>query len=656
MAFKALNVRTHLSLSFVAAIVLTIIACILALFSLYQFRTALEIIVDQQLPILIAAYELAQQSEATIASTPNLALSGMQRQRRTVYYRIHNQLANLSESVARLKDIEALQRTLLLARIAEEHAYLSATFEALNTAAEYGDSNLLAPRSLHISQRIDSLLLLYSQRAGCLVVAVHELIVHSRATISHAGTDSNTLTQLQSIFLIFLSLLCILVTFLTALHVSDSIGHRLLHLYQVVAATTGEEVQFDSGDEIAGIARAIEGLITARQYTEETLRTAKDAADGANMAKTRLLAAASHDLRQPLQALGLFVTALLDLRLAAEPRTIAEKIALSVTTLRELLDALLDISKLDSGGIVPNRSAIPLASLIGRLVPEFEPVATAKHLRFLVGSCRGYVVSDPVLLNQILRNLLANAIRYTTLGGVLIGCRHRRGQLRVEIWDSGPGISSEQKKEIFREFHQANRSTEHAGVGLGLAIVDRTARLLGHRIVVESRLGRGSMFAVEVETAVAPREARAENRILPTTEPPPASSILSGRVVVVIDDDPLIRHGLQLLLKGWGCTVIAAESGDAAVVELSRCEVVPEAIIADYWLSNGETGHRAIATLREAVDMPLPALLMIAGGIATQESLSLHHQAQTHGLPVLRKPVPSEQLLAFLAKALRIKI
>ncbi len=505
-----------------------------------------------------------------------------------------------------------------------------------------------------ISKKINSLL--SSQRSGRLVTALNELILYSRAEMTLCNKYSNILFRMEILLIISNLFFITIVTFL--LIARYRIGNRLSHLsHAVEVAATGKEVQIDShgGDEIANMARAVEGFITMRRQAEEALRIAKDAADSANMAKTRLLASASHDLRQPLQALGLFVTALLEFHLTAETRRVAEKISLSVTTLRELFDSLLDISKLDSGVVVPDQTAIPLVSLIDRLVPEFKTVATAKHLRFLVGSCRGSVISDPVLLERMLRNLLANAIQYTTFGGVLIGCRHRSGHVRIEVWDSGHGISSEQQKEIFREFHRINHSSENAGVGLGLAIVDRTARLLGHRILVKSRLGRGSMFAVEVEAATTPEEEvgnriRAENhsfeRVSPSTR-----FFQRGRVIVVLDKDPIFRQSLQLLLNSWGCTVMTADSGDTAVLELSRCEVVPEAIIADYWLGNGETGNRAIATLREAVDRPLPALLMLAEEMSAHDDDGLLQQAQTHGLPVLRKPVNSEQLLAFLEKS-----
>ena len=774
MAFTtALNVCTRLSLSLLSVIALIMIACLVVSLSLYKLRTAFDLIVEQHLPIIIVAYELVQRNETIMIYIHNLAVSNTKGQQQILYYRTHDQFAHTSELVARLKNFAALQSFLPLTPIAEAHAYLSATFEKLNTAVEqhiqqHQHEAVLLKEHVHVHKRrrtspqtslsqeknisataytqipipvtalntifslaldvlvtqvmtmtykrhdieeegfvdpvnsavilqdlqparnglmmtfdslsgqnhesllalfsgksqvsrnIDSLLLLYSQRSRRFIEALNALILYSNTVITIYTKNIINIIQLEKIFLFSHLISSLMITILLIKYLFRRIIQRLSHLCQAVeVAATGKEVQIDSHgeDEIANIARAVKGLIAARQQAEEVLRIAKEAADSANMAKTRLLASASHDLRQPLQALGLFVTALLEFHLTAETRLIAEKISLSVTTLRELLDAWLDISKLDTGVVVPDRTAISLATLIDRLVLEFKPVATAKHLRFLLGSCRGYVVSDPVLLDRMLRNLLANAIRHTISGGVLIGCRHRGRQIRVEIWDSGPGISVEQQKDIFREFHRVHHSSENAGVGLGLAIVDRTARLLGHRIFVESRLGRGSMFAVEVEAAETPENALVIN---PTPAVSSASSqrqdssessILSGRAIVVIDDDPLIRHGLQILLKSWGCTVIVADSGDSAVVELSRCEVVPEAIIADYWLSNGETGNKAIATLREAVDRPLPALLMITEITEALPALALEGLAQQHGLPVLRKPVTAEQLFSFLETA-----
>lgn len=226
--------------------------------------------------------------------------------------------------------------------------------------------------------------------------------------------------------------------------------------------------------------------------------TEREAAQLADHSKTRFLAAASHDLRQPLQALGLFVATLAQRQLPADIKNIVDKIEGSLEALEHLLDGLLDISRLDAGAVEAHSVAFPLQSLFDRMSLEFEPLAERKGLRFRVIRTSAVVRSDPALLERILRNLLSNAIRYTRSGGVLVGCLRRNKALRVEIWDSGMGIAQEDQKEIFREFRQLSRGvgTERQGLGLGLAIVERLSQLLGLQIEVRSLVGKGSMFAI----------------------------------------------------------------------------------------------------------------------------------------------------------------
>lgn len=224
----------------------------------------------------------------------------------------------------------------------------------------------------------------------------------------------------------------------------------------------------------------------------------RKAAQQADHSKTRFLAAASHDLRQPLQALGLFVATLAQRQLPDDIKNIVGKIEGSLEALEHLLDGLLDISRLDAGAVETHSVTFPLQSLFDRMFLEFEPLAERKGLRFRVIRTSAMVRSDPALLERILRNLLSNAIRYTQTGGVVTGCLHRNKTLRIEIWDSGLGIAPEDQKEIFREFRQLSPGvgSERQGLGLGLAIVERLSQLLGLQIEVRSSLGRGSMFAI----------------------------------------------------------------------------------------------------------------------------------------------------------------
>ena len=236
-----------------------------------------------------------------------------------------------------------------------------------------------------------------------------------------------------------------------------------------------------------------------RTLREDRRQTERDAALAASEAKTRLLAAASHDLRQPLQALGLFVAALAEKRLPRDARDILRRIDSCIDSIDHLLSNLLDLSRLDADAVEVQPVSFPIRQLFDRLAIEFPALAAAKGLSMRFCPTRAMVHSDPVLLERMLRNLLANAIRFTTTGGVVVGARRRGGDIRIEVWDSGRGIDGAQQAEIFREFHRLGES--EAGQGLGLAIVDRLARLLGSRIDLRSQPGKGSMFAIVLRAA-----------------------------------------------------------------------------------------------------------------------------------------------------------
>lgn len=257
-------------------------------------------------------------------------------------------------------------------------------------------------------------------------------------------------------------------------------------------------------------ARRMLAAVTAEREAE------REAAQQADHSKTHFLAAASHDLRQPLQALGLFVATLAQRTLPDDIKNIVDKIEGSLEALEHLLDGLLDISRLDAGAIETHSVAFPLRSLFDRMTLEFEPLAERKGLDIRVLRTSAIVRSDPALLERILRNLLSNAIRYTRSGRVLLGCRWQDKALRIEVWDSGPGIAPANQKEIFREFRQlsGNANDERQGLGLGLAIVDRLSRLLGLRIEVRSTVGKGSMFAI-----ILPSTAHLSDRIKTGTAP-----------------------------------------------------------------------------------------------------------------------------------------
>ncbi|MFC5354917.1 PAS domain S-box protein [Azospirillum himalayense] len=386
----------------------------------------------------------------------------------------------------------------------------------------------------------------------------------------------------------------------------------------------------------AGERRHFTGIvrnITERRRAENALRVSKAEADRANVAKSKFLAAASHDLRQPVQAMMLFQSALQE-RLAGHPTApLLDSMGLVMDGLRMLLDSLLDVSKLDAGLIVPQLQDLPIGPMIEQLGVEYHPQAEAKGLRLRVVPCTLTIRSDPALLMRILRNLVENALRYTERGGLLIGCRRRGDRLRIEVMDTGIGIPSDKHEEVFEEFFQVgNQERDRSrGLGLGLAVVRRLARLLGHTLHLRSKLGTGSAFCVDVPLIA--RQA---------TRPAPVSARLAtsdGRgMILVIDDEPLIRHGLQAMLEGWGYRVLTAGSIEDAVRHVESGEW-PSAILADYRLRDGKTGLDAIRAVCERLRTPVPATIIT--GDTAPERLA---EARAGGHTLLHKPIAAHEL------------
>jgi len=367
--------------------------------------------------------------------------------------------------------------------------------------------------------------------------------------------------------------------------------------------------------------------------------------EAANLAKSRFLAAASHDLRQPLHALNLFVAQLRTETDPAERSRVTAQIDAAVTAMNDLFNALLDISKLDAGALAPELTIFPVARVLQRIERTFAPAAREKGLRLRMVQSDAWVRSDLILLERILLNLVSNAIRYTDRGGVVVGCRRRGGQLRIEVWDSGIGIPEDQRENIFGEFYQlaASERGGRGGLGLGLAIVDRLCRLLDHRLELTSTLGRGSRFVVSLPMAAAPQEP-IEHSIASKATADPAS----GKLIVVIDDDALALDAMRGLLGRWGCLVVTAESESAALASLAGDDDRPDLIISDYRLADGHTGIEAIQRLRSAFRAPIPAFL-ITGDIAPERL----REASANGFHLLHKPVEPMALRAMLNQILK---
>ena len=359
----------------------------------------------------------------------------------------------------------------------------------------------------------------------------------------------------------------------------------------------------------------------------------------ANLAKSRFLAAASHDLRQPMHALGLFVAQLHGRVTDPQTRHIAAQAEVAVEALQELFDAILDVSRLDTGAVTPHVTAFSLHGLFERLAAGFAPMAHHKGLQLRVLPTRLAVRTDVVLLERILINFLSNAVRYTERGGIVLGCRRRAGRVRIEVWDSGIGIAPAQQAAVFEEFYQIGNPErdQRRGLGLGLAIAARLAQLLDTQIEMVSRPGRGSVFAFEFARAEAPAKPAAE------ITPPAVNECMHGASILVVDDDALVREGMAALLAHWGCEVMLAASGDAAVAILTRGARAPDAILCDYRLAGVETGIEAIRRLRHVCGRHIPAAL-----VSGDTALERLREARKSGFTLLHKPVRPAKLRALL--------
>ncbi|WP_187435752.1 MASE1 domain-containing protein [Bradyrhizobium hipponense] len=365
----------------------------------------------------------------------------------------------------------------------------------------------------------------------------------------------------------------------------------------------------------------------------------------ANAAKSRFFAMASHDLRQPLHALGLFVAQLRTPLKSGERTKTIEQIDATRKEMDEMFNSLLDISRLDAGILTPKITEFPIARLLQTIETRFDRATREKGLRLRVRRSDAWVRSDAMLLERILLNLVSNAVRYTLRGGVIVGCRRRGEMLRIEVWDSGPGIPEDQKQNIFGEFFRvpAPEPNRYGGLGLGLAIVDRLRLLLNHQIDLASTVGRGSRFAILV-----PKADECATSAEPVDSPRPTAFAVEGRVVLVIADAPMVQQGTAGLLSNWGYSVLTAGSDEAALVRLAEHQQRPDLIISDYHLASGTTGIRAIEQINAALGSSIPAILI--SGDTAPEPL---RDANDRGYSLLHKPVDPMRLRAVMHELFR---
>lgn len=371
--------------------------------------------------------------------------------------------------------------------------------------------------------------------------------------------------------------------------------------------------------------------IDERRRVESRLREAKLEAEQANLSKTKFLAAVSHDLLQPLNAARLFTGALLERREPQANETLVRNVSNSLEDVENLLGTLVDISKLDAGVIKADIAPFALSELLDNLAVEFTQLARSEGLELHFVGCSALVRSDIQLLARILRNLLSNAIRYTYSGRVVLGCRRQHQRLSIQVWDSGMGIAEDRLEEIFQEFKRGDvqRRDQDRGLGLGLAIVEKIAGILGHRITVKSWPGKGSMFAVDV-----PLSATAPKSLPQPSMSEPMLERLQGARVWVLDNDAAICAGMRTLLEGWGCRVVTALSEQDLARQVDNYHAEADLLIADYHLDDEQNGVDAVARINARRASPIPAMMITAN-----YSNELKLQIRELGHTLMHKPV-----------------
>lgn len=388
--------------------------------------------------------------------------------------------------------------------------------------------------------------------------------------------------------------------------------------------------------------RSFKELVDLRIRTHQLaddLRKQKELAEQASLAKSTFLAAASHDLRQPVHALGLFVGALRATNLSLEGHRLVERIEESVTALDSLFSAILDISRLDAGVVAIRPEAFQIQALLDRVCADHFDEADGKSIALVQCHCSATVFSDPVLIERIVRNLVSNAVRHTDSGRVVVGCRRQGERIRIEVWDTGPGIPFAERERIFEEYVQLkNPERDRAmGLGLGLAIVRRLSALLDCPVRLRSQPDRGSCFSIEIPKATTTARTDVHKAVDAVDE-------TTSGLIAVVDDEAAIQAAMGSLLTSWGYAVIAAGSGDEMIDRLKRSAMRPDLIICDYRLRGSENGIDVVRQLRARCGEAVPAML-ITGDTASDRLI----EAQASGLLLLHKPVPKGKLRAAIA-------
>lgn len=388
----------------------------------------------------------------------------------------------------------------------------------------------------------------------------------------------------------------------------------------------------------------LQDALRAIERSNDYLYRAKQQAEAASSLKSSVLISVTHDLLQPLNAARLTLSTFAEMEVSDRGAALLEQVDRSLLTLEDLLKTLLDISKLDAGVLKPEARPILISSLFDPLRCELAPLAAKRGLSLKIRPSSLAVISDPLMLRRILQNLLTNALRYTQRGGVLMGCRRKGGEVRIQVHDTGPGIPEAQRQAIFQEFQRGEANTgDGAGFGLGLSIVRRFATVLGHDVQLSSRVGYGSTFSLTLPHTELEIDAGA-GRGLQNHDF--QFSGLEGAKILIVENDPSSAEAMAQLLEKWGCDVAKTISTSDALERIGALGGTPDAIIADLHLDSDESGLEAVNAIRQQVKSEIPAMIVTA-----DYSVDAAREAAVCGFELLKKPVkPAEMrsLLSFL--------
>ena len=553
--------------------------------------------------------------------------------------------------VRSLLETETRNSQLAFARVTDtEGRTLASAGDSLSAASLDARHRLSAPVRLPVAGFNDNALFAASTASASDLLGQVEVGV----TLDHIGTfKRDTLIHAALLMLVALVL-----TGALAWRLSNRLAGQLRHVGQVVGRLACDDLtvrtQLPPEGEVGALATGVndmaEALQTHRSQLERRIREAtadlaakKDMAERANQAKSRFFAAASHDLRQPLHALSLFVAALKARNRQPESETLIDNIEASTAAMELLFNALLDISRLDAGTIEAHPVHFPLQKMLLDLNHQFSALAAEKQLRLRFRPCDLTLYSDPLLIERILANLIANAIRYTDDGGVLVACRRRGRSVRLSVIDTGRGIPPDQQESVFQEFVQLHNPARdrNKGLGLGLAIVSRLGRLLGHRVDLRSRPGHGSVFSIDVPCG----EARLIQTPSVASAPGP---IPDDALVLLVDDESAILRGMAELFDNWNVDLVTAHSANEAEHWLTSIGRVPDVIVSDYRLPDDIDGIEVITRLREKFGRDIPAIL-VTGDTAPDTILRISRA----GFPLLHKPLRPAKLRALLTHLIR---